>query len=52
MEQRELQPVDLVGVIGSETRVFEVVNGDRDIAKELALILGNFFHVEPSLFCN
>ena len=52
MEQRELQPADLVGVMGSETRVSEVVNGDRDISKELALILGSFFHVEPSLFCH
>ncbi|TAF58609.1 MAG: transcriptional regulator, partial [Oscillatoriales cyanobacterium] len=52
MEQRELQPADLVPVMGSEKRVSEVVNGDRDISKELAFILGSFFHVEPSLFCN
>jgi len=52
MEQRELQPADLVPVMGSEKRVSEVVNGDRDIGKELAFILGSFFHVEPSLFCN
>lgn len=52
MEQIELQPVDLVPVMGSEKRVSEVVNGDRDIDKELALILGSFFHVEPSLFGN
>lgn len=52
MEQRELQPADLAEVMGSEKRVYEVVNGDRDIGKELALILGSFFHVEPSLFCN
>ena len=52
MEQRELQAADLVGVIGSEKRVYELVNGERDISKEQALILGSFFHVEPSLFCN
>ncbi len=52
MEQRELQPADLVGVMGSEEKVYEVVNGERDIGEELALILGSFFHVEPSLFCN
>ena len=52
MEQRELQAADLVGVMGSEEKVYEVVNGERDIGKELALILGSFFHVEPSLFCN
>jgi HTH-type transcriptional regulator / antitoxin HigA len=52
MEQRELEPADLVGVIGSEKRVHELINCDRDIGKELALILGSFFHVEPSLFCS
>jgi len=52
MEQRELQAADLVGVMGSEEKVYEVVNGERDIGEELALILGSFFHVEPSLFCN
>ena len=52
MEQRELQAADLVGLMGSEEKVYEVVNGDRDIGKELALILGSFFHVEASLFCN
>ena len=52
MEQRELKPADLVPVMGSETRVSEVVNGEGDIGKELALILGSYFHVEPSLFCN
>ncbi|MEG4806882.1 hypothetical protein QUA82_07445 [Microcoleus sp. F8-D3] len=49
---KRVQPADLVGVIGTEKRVSEVVNGDRDIGEELALILGSFFHVEPSLFCN
>ena len=52
MEQRELKAADLVGVIGSEKRVYELVNGEGDIGKELALILGSFFHVEPSLFGN
>lgn len=52
MEQRELQPADLVGVIGSEKAVYELINRKRDISKELAVILGIFFHVEPSLFCN
>ena len=51
IEQRELKPADLVRVMGSEKVVDEVINGG-DIGKELALILGSFFHVEPSLFCN
>ncbi|MCU0544036.1 MAG: transcriptional regulator [Oscillatoriaceae cyanobacterium Prado104] len=52
MEQRDLQPGDLVKIIGSETVVDEVIKGQRSIGKELALILGSFFHVEPSLFSN
>jgi HTH-type transcriptional regulator / antitoxin HigA len=52
MEQRELQPADLVAVIGSEKVVNEVIKGRRSIGKKLALILGCFFHVEPSLFSN
>ncbi|HLO52392.1 MAG TPA: transcriptional regulator [Kamptonema sp.] len=52
MEQRSLKPVDLVGIIGSEEGVYELVNGQRDISKEQALILGSFFYVEPSLFTN
>ena len=52
MEQRALKPVDLVGIVGDEAGVYELVNGQRDISKEQALILGSFFHVEPSLFTN
>ena len=52
MEQRSLKPADLVEIIGSEERVYELVNGQRDISKEQALILGSFFYVEPSLFTN
>lgn len=52
MEQRSLQPADLVGIIGSEEGVYELVNGQGDISKEQALVLGSFFYVEPSLFTN
>jgi len=52
MEQRSLKPADLVGIVGSEEGVYELVNGDRDISKEQAVILGSFFYVEPSLFTN
>ena len=50
MEQRSLKPADLVGIIGDEAGVYELVDGQRDISKEQAFILGSFFHVEPSLF--
>ncbi|MEG5136688.1 MULTISPECIES: helix-turn-helix domain-containing protein [unclassified Microcoleus] len=52
MEQRSLKPADLMGIIGSEEGVYGLVNGERDISKEQAVILGSFFYVEPSLFAN
>lgn len=52
MEQRSLKPADLVGIVGSEEEVYGLVNGERDISKEQAVILGSFFYVEPSLFAN
>ncbi|MEG4284729.1 transcriptional regulator [Microcoleus sp. A006_D1] len=52
MEQRSLKPADLVGIVGSEEGVYALVNGEREIGKEQAVILGSFFYVEPSLFAN
>ncbi|MCC3472466.1 MULTISPECIES: transcriptional regulator [unclassified Microcoleus] len=52
MEQRSLKPADLVGIIGSEEGVYQLVNGEGYFSKEQALILGSLFHVEPSLFTN
>ncbi|WP_425215642.1 helix-turn-helix domain-containing protein [Tumidithrix helvetica] len=50
MEARDLRQADLVGVIGSRGVVSEVVNGKRQISKSQAKALGEFFHVDPSLF--
>ena len=50
MEARGLRQADLVGVIGSRGVVSEVVNGKRSISNAQAKSLGNFFHVDPSLF--
>jgi HTH-type transcriptional regulator / antitoxin HigA len=50
MEARELRQADLVGVIGSRGVVSEVANGKRQISKSQAKALGDFFHVDPSLF--
>ena len=50
MEQQDLQPEDLVEVIGSEDVVLELVNGEREISDELAETLGDFFKVDSSLF--
>ena len=51
MEAQNTKEEDLVGVIGVDKDVvFEVVNGNRDINKEQAKALGEFFHVSPELF--
>jgi HTH-type transcriptional regulator/antitoxin HigA len=50
MEERGLRQTDLVGLIGSRGVVSEVVNGKRAISKSQAKSLGEFFHVDPSLF--
>ncbi len=50
MEERGLRQTDLVGLIGSRGVVSEVVNGKRTISKSQAKSLGEFFHVDPSLF--
>ncbi|PZO38204.1 MAG: transcriptional regulator [Pseudanabaena frigida] len=52
MEENGLRQTDLVGIIGSRGVVSEVVNGKRNISKSQAKSLGEFFHVDPSLFIN
>ncbi|NEP83138.1 MAG: transcriptional regulator [Okeania sp. SIO3B3] len=50
MEQQNVKPEDLVGVVGSEDMVLELVNGGREIGNELAEVLGDVFKVDSSLF--
>ncbi len=50
MEQQNVKPEDLVGVVGSEDMVFELVNGGCEIGNELAEVLGDVFKVDSSLF--
>lgn len=50
MESNDLKQADLVNVIGSSGVVSEVVNGKRQISKNQAQALGNFFQVDPKLF--
>lgn len=50
MEQQNIKQEDLVGVIGSEEIVAEVIKGKREISHEQAKAIGKFFKVEPSLF--
>lgn len=50
MEQQDVKPEDLLGVVGSQDVVFELVNGRGEINHQLAEVLGNFFPVDSSLF--
>jgi HTH-type transcriptional regulator / antitoxin HigA len=50
MEARNMKQEKLVGVIGSRGVVSEIVNGKRSISKAQAKILGELFHISPSLF--
>jgi HTH-type transcriptional regulator / antitoxin HigA len=50
MEARNMKQEELVGVIGSRGVVSEIVNGKRSISKAQSKVLGELFHVSPSLF--
>ncbi|BAZ15314.1 putative transcription regulator with HTH domain protein [Calothrix sp. NIES-4071] len=49
MEQQDIQESDLIDVIGYND-ISEIVDGKREITREEAKALGQFFHVDPSLF--
>lgn len=50
MDQQDIKQSDLVGVIGSEKIVSEVILGKQEISKAQAKTLGEFFKVDPILF--
>ena len=50
LEQRELGPKDLWPVLGSKSRVSEILSGKRSISKGQAKKLAEFFHVGAGLF--
>lgn len=50
MEQQQVQPEDLVEVVGDEDVALELVNGGGEISDELAEALGKFFNVDSSVF--
>lgn len=50
IEVRGLNESDLVDIIGSKSVVSEIVNGNTEISKNQAKLLGEFFHVSPELF--
>jgi HTH-type transcriptional regulator/antitoxin HigA len=50
LEQRGLKPIDLWPVIGSKSRVSEILAGKRSISKQQARKLAEFFRVGVELF--
>jgi HTH-type transcriptional regulator / antitoxin HigA len=50
MDQRDLQPIDLVTIFGSEAVVNDAIAGRVNINRSTADRLGELFHVDPSLF--
>ncbi len=50
LEAHSMRQEELVGVIGSRSVVSEIINGKRSISKAQAKVLGELFHVSPSLF--
>jgi HTH-type transcriptional regulator/antitoxin HigA len=50
MEARGLSEGDLVAIIGSSEIVAKVINSELKITPEQAKALGEFFHVDSSLF--
>jgi HTH-type transcriptional regulator/antitoxin HigA len=50
LEQRGATPSALWPVIGSKSRVSEILSGKRSISKEQAKKLAEFFHVGVALF--
>ncbi len=52
IEAQSVKEADLVTVLGSREVVFQVMSGKQEITQEMAKILGDFFHVDTSLFEN
>lgn len=50
MEENNIRQADLAGILGSRGVVSEVVNGKRQISKNQAKALANFFNVDVGLF--
>ncbi|MEH2088460.1 hypothetical protein [Nostoc sp.] len=50
LEESERSRDDLVSVLGTENLVDNILNGQEKINTEQARKLGEFFHVESSLF--
>jgi HTH-type transcriptional regulator / antitoxin HigA len=50
MEQREMEPVGLSSILGSDQEVKDILAGKTKIDKPVAILLGELFHVSHDLF--
>jgi HTH-type transcriptional regulator / antitoxin HigA len=50
MEQRQLEPSDLINALGSTTTATAIMTGTAPINPQQAKLLGRFFQVDPELF--
>ena len=50
MDQRDLKPIDLISIFGSESAVDDVINNRSNIDRSTANRLAELFHVDASLF--
>lgn len=50
MEQQEVNPIDLINILGSSKIVDKIVEGQQEITHTQAKALGKFFQVDPSVF--
>ena len=50
MEQRDIQPSDLVNILGSTEAVADLLNGKAQIDRSNAELLSQLFHVDLLLF--
>jgi HTH-type transcriptional regulator / antitoxin HigA len=50
LEESERSKNDLVAILGTENLLNNILNGQEKINTEQARKLGEFFHVEASLF--
>ncbi|MGK7920900.1 MAG: type II toxin-antitoxin system HigA family antitoxin [Trichodesmium sp.] len=49
LEESQLSPQDLIPILGNESIVLEVLNGNYKLSENQIQELGNFFHISPSL---
>jgi len=52
IDAQSVKEAELVAILGSREVVYQVMSGKQEITQEMAKVLGNFFHVDSSLFEN